>query len=207
MIEIRVGIIDGFFVIQLPFDGSSPLVLGNLGRFLEFHVVAEVPSGRAHTGREKPAARMPVSRAENRRVVIFIVSPHCSLVVAPFHYTKFCKKSLCSFLEMVYNSIVILFITKKRMIPMANHEELVAEVKNLAAAPSVYSGLKDLAEQWLAADGTAAQANLTALLRAALKEDVCTIDELLPFFASDEPKGSRRRSGRPDAGPGPEGQG
>lgn len=56
---------------------------------------------------------------------------------------------------MVYNSIVILFITK-RMIPMANHEELVAEVKNLAAAPSVYSGLKDLAEQWLAADGTAA---------------------------------------------------
>ena len=28
---------------------------------------------------------------------------------------------------------------------MANHEELVAEVKNLAAAPSVYSGLKDLA--------------------------------------------------------------
>ena len=68
---------------------------------------------------------------------------------------------------MVYNSIVILFITE-RMIPMANHEELVAEVKNLAAAPSVYSGLKDLAEQWLAADGTAAQANLTALLRAAL---------------------------------------
>ena len=54
---------------------------------------------------------------------------------------------------------------------MANHEELVAEVKNLAAAPSVYSGLKDLAEQWLAAEGTAAQANLTALLRAALKED------------------------------------
>lgn len=88
---------------------------------------------------------------------------------------------------MVYNSIVILFITE-RMIPMANHEELVAEVKNLAAAPSVYSGLKDLAEQWLAADGTAAQANLTALLRAALKEDVCTIDEVLPFFASDEAK-------------------
>ena len=86
---------------------------------------------------------------------------------------------------MVYNSIVILFITE-RMIPMANHAELVAEVKNLAAAPSVYSGLKDLAEQWLAADGTAAQANLTALLRAALKEDVCTIDEVLPFFASDE---------------------
>ena len=71
---------------------------------------------------------------------------------------------------------------------MANHEELVAEVKNLAAAPSVYSGLKDLAEQWLAVDGTAAQANLTALLRAALKEDVCTIDEVLPFFASDEAK-------------------
>ena len=71
---------------------------------------------------------------------------------------------------------------------MANHEELVAEVKNLAAAPSVYSGLKDLSEQWLAADGTAAQANLTALLRAALKEDVCTIDEVLPFFASDEAK-------------------
>ena len=71
---------------------------------------------------------------------------------------------------------------------MANHEELVAEVKNLAAAPSVYSGLKDLAEQWLAADGTAAQANLTALLRAALKEDVCTIDDVLPFFASDEAK-------------------
>ena len=88
---------------------------------------------------------------------------------------------------MVYNSIVILFITE-RMIPMANHEELVAEVKNLAAAPSVYSGLKDLAEQWLAADGTAAQANLTALLRAALKEDVCTIDEVLPFLASDEAK-------------------
>lgn len=71
---------------------------------------------------------------------------------------------------------------------MANHEALVAEVKNLAAAPSVYSGLKDLTEQWLAADGTAAQANLTALLRAALKEDVCTIDQVLPFFASEDAK-------------------
>lgn len=71
---------------------------------------------------------------------------------------------------------------------MATHEELVSEVKNLVAAPSVYSGLKELAEKWLAADGTAAQANLTALLRAALKEDVCTIDQVLPFFASDAAK-------------------
>lgn len=104
-----------------------------------------------------------------------------------FHYTKSPKNLLTFFSKRCYNGVVINLFTE-RMIPMATHEELVSEVKNLVAAPSVYSGLKDLAEKWLAAEGTAAQANLTALLRAALKEDVCTIDQVLPFFASDEAK-------------------
>ena len=71
---------------------------------------------------------------------------------------------------------------------MDKHEEIVAEVKNLVAAPSVYGGLKELAQKWLDAEGTAAQANLTALLHAALKEDVNTIDAVIPFFASEAAK-------------------
>ena len=71
---------------------------------------------------------------------------------------------------------------------MANYDELMAAVKELIAAPSCYGPLKELAEKWVAADGTAAQANLTALLKGALKEDVCTIDDVLPFFASDAAK-------------------
>ena len=71
---------------------------------------------------------------------------------------------------------------------MENYTELMAAVKELIAAPSCYGPLKELAEKWVAADGTAAQANLTALLKGALKEDVCTIDDVLPFFASDAAK-------------------
>lgn len=68
---------------------------------------------------------------------------------------------------------------------MATHEELVADVKELAAAPSVYAPLKKVAEDWLAADGTAAQANLTAILKHDLKEDVTPIDALIAFTESE----------------------
>ena len=68
---------------------------------------------------------------------------------------------------------------------MATLDELVATVKDLVAAHSVYPPLKELAQQWLDAEGTAAQANLTALLKNALKEDITTIDALISLTESE----------------------
>ncbi len=68
---------------------------------------------------------------------------------------------------------------------MVSHEELNAYVKELAAAYSVCAPLKELAQKWLDAEGSAAQTDLTELLKQELKEDVTAIDDLIGLCESE----------------------
>ena len=67
-------------------------------------------------------------------------------------------------------------------------EELLQEVRAVIAAPSCYSGLKEAAEAYLAAVDQAGEKDAARKLLAELEADVCSIDDVIPFFASNEAK-------------------
>lgn len=68
---------------------------------------------------------------------------------------------------------------------MAEKNQAVELVKKLIAAESCYSGLRELGNEWLAAQGTPEEKAVSARLVQALKEDVNTIDDSLRFFESE----------------------
>lgn len=68
---------------------------------------------------------------------------------------------------------------------MAKSEVLV-KVKELIAAPSCYSVLKDVAQKYLAAVGTANEKATGKKLIAELEDDVETIDDVMAFLNSDK---------------------
>ncbi len=67
-------------------------------------------------------------------------------------------------------------------------EEVLQHVKGVAEAPSVYAGLKKVAEDYLASVGKADEKEKAQALIAALKECVCSIDDVIPFFESEKAK-------------------
>ena len=62
--------------------------------------------------------------------------------------------------------------------------EIIEKVKDLIAAPSCYGPLKELAEEWLKAQGTPDEKALSAKLVAELEADVQTAEDSLHFFDS-----------------------
>ena len=68
---------------------------------------------------------------------------------------------------------------------MAKSEVLV-KVKELIAAPSCYSELKTIAQEYLAAVGTASEKAAGKKLIAELEEDVETIDDVMAFLNSEK---------------------
>jgi hypothetical protein len=71
------------------------------------------------------------------------------------------------------------------MIEMAK-EEILGKVKEIMNAPSCYEGLKRVCEAYLKAAGTADEKEAALTLKKELKEDVCSIDQVIPFFESEE---------------------
>ena len=67
-----------------------------------------------------------------------------------------------------------------------SREEVIAEVKKLAEAPSVYTGLKEKAEHFLRAAGTAEEHASFHKLVEELKGDVLTIDQVIGFMDSPD---------------------
>ena len=65
-----------------------------------------------------------------------------------------------------------------------NKQELIETTKNMIAAPSCCPELKTAAQAWLDAVGTTNEKAAADALVAELKEDVCTIDDVIPFFES-----------------------
>lgn len=65
-------------------------------------------------------------------------------------------------------------------------EEIVNKVKEVMNAPSCYSGLKKVCQAYLDAAGTADEEKAAQLLKKELKEDVNSIDHVIPFFESKE---------------------
>lgn len=71
---------------------------------------------------------------------------------------------------------------------MSNTEiktRIVENVKKVIEAPTCCAELRAVAEEWLQAQGTEAESELNAKLIAELEEDVCTLDDVLPFFESE----------------------
>lgn len=62
--------------------------------------------------------------------------------------------------------------------------ELIQTVKTMIAAPSCCADLKAAGQKWLDAVGTADEKAAGAALLQEIKDDVCTIDDVLVFFAS-----------------------
>ena len=62
-------------------------------------------------------------------------------------------------------------------------QELIETAKAMIAAPSCCQDLKTVAP-WIDAVGTAGEKAAADALLAELKEDVCTIDQVIPFFES-----------------------
>ncbi len=93
---------------------------------------------------------------------------------------------------MPYNSEWIVF--KKTLkealmggVMMAlSREEVIAEVKKLREARSVYAGLKEKAEHFLRAAGTAEEHASFHKLVEELKGDVLTIDQVIGFMDSPD---------------------
>lgn len=67
-------------------------------------------------------------------------------------------------------------------------EEVLQHVQGVIEAPSAYAGLKDIAREYLASVGKAEETEKAKELIAALEECVESIDDVLPFFASDKAK-------------------
>ena len=65
---------------------------------------------------------------------------------------------------------------------------ITEKVKELVAAPTVYEGAKKAGENYLAAVGTAKQAEAAAALLKELKEDVGDIDGAIAFGSSETGK-------------------
>jgi hypothetical protein len=61
---------------------------------------------------------------------------------------------------------------------------VIAKTKELIAAPSVYAGLKETAQAWLAAVNTAKEDDATKKYIADLKECITSIDGLIAFTES-----------------------
>jgi len=59
-------------------------------------------------------------------------------------------------------------------------------VKELLEAPMCCGELREIAEQWLDAQGTDKEAEATEKFIAELKEDVLPVDVVIEFFASPE---------------------
>ena len=63
--------------------------------------------------------------------------------------------------------------------------EIIEKVKNLIAAPSCCAPLKALAEEWLKAEGTADEKEMSKKLVAELEADVQKAADCLAFFDSE----------------------
>ena len=63
--------------------------------------------------------------------------------------------------------------------------DMLAKVKELAAAPTICPEAKEAAEKYIAAYGTADQAAAAAALKKELEEDVGDIDGAIAFFGSE----------------------
>ena len=89
---------------------------------------------------------------------------------------------------MPYNSEWIVFkeALMGGVIMALSREEVIAEVKKLAEARSVYAGLKEKAEHFLRAAGTAEEHASFHTLVEELKGDVLTIDQVIGFMDSPE---------------------
>ena len=93
---------------------------------------------------------------------------------------------------MPYNSEWIVFKEALKetlmggVIMALSREEVIAEVKKLAEAPSVYAGLKEKAEHFLRAAGTAEEHASFHKLVEELKGDVLTIDQVIGFMDSPD---------------------
>ncbi len=64
-------------------------------------------------------------------------------------------------------------------------EERIAKVKEVIAAPSCCQELKDVSEAYLAAIDTDGEKAAQEKLIAELKDDICTIDEVIELFGSE----------------------
>lgn len=93
---------------------------------------------------------------------------------------------------MPYNSEWIVFKEALKetlmggVIMALSREEVIAEVKKLAEARSVYAGLKEKAEHFLRAAGTAEEHASFHKLVEELKGDVLTIDQVIGFMDSPD---------------------
>lgn len=74
--------------------------------------------------------------------------------------------------------------------------EVIAKVKDLVSAPSVYSGLKEVAEKYLSSVGAAEEKANAKALADALKECVQTIDEVIVAFGTE---GAKKKFGEETA--------
>ena len=66
-----------------------------------------------------------------------------------------------------------------------NKNELIQTIEAMIATPSCCQELKVAGRKWLAAVGTAEEKSAGAMLLAEIKEDICTLDQTIPFFESD----------------------
>ena len=64
------------------------------------------------------------------------------------------------------------------------HAELKAKIQALADAHSSNPTVKAFANEWLAAEGTPLQADLTAKLADIVKQNIALIDETIGFMGS-----------------------
>lgn len=66
-----------------------------------------------------------------------------------------------------------------------NKNKLSETVKEMIAAPSCCKELKDAGQNYLNALGTDAEKTAAAALLQEIREDVCTLDQTIPFFESE----------------------
>ena len=66
-----------------------------------------------------------------------------------------------------------------------NKNELNKKVKEKIAAPTCSRELKDAGQNYLNALGTDAEKTAAAALLQEVREDVCTLDQTIPFFESE----------------------
>ena len=66
--------------------------------------------------------------------------------------------------------------------------DIIEKAKELINAPSCYAGLKDAANDWIKAVGTADEKAIAAKFIAELEADVQPIDEVIGLFSSDTGK-------------------
>ena len=67
-----------------------------------------------------------------------------------------------------------------------DRNEMIQTVKTMITAPSCCQELKDAGQKWLDSVGTAGEAAAWNALLAEAREDVCTLEETIPFFESEE---------------------